>query len=348
MRNVNAKPFTGTAQTSVIARAELPRLDLLRSFEAAARTLSFTLAADELFLTQSAVSRQIQQVEQGLGVPLFVRRHRALELTEAGRVMQRVVLDCLERLRDATVLVRSAITPRQVSITTTPGFASIWLIPRLAKFTLLHPQVDVRISATLDVLDLARSQVDLAVRFCAMREPSERPLFAETVQPVCAPALLRDAKNPLKKPADLVNHTLLTVDVPGMHAPTTDWEPWLTVMGLPALKMKNTLRFSHYADAVAAAVAGQGVVIGRLPLVSAYVKDKRLVTPFRGTACSQRGYYMELAAHAVNNADAQDFVTWLRAEAAGVASVAGVASDSGAPPKTSPDTTRHPSARFAR
>lgn len=102
-----------------------------------------------------------------------------------------------------------------------------------------------------------------------MREPSERPLFAETVQPVCAPTLLRDIKNPLKNPADQVNHRLLAVDVPGTHAPTTDWEPWHTVMGLPSLKTKNTLRFSHYADAVAATVAGQGVVIGCLPLVSA-------------------------------------------------------------------------------
>ena len=306
-----SRPVTGSA----ISRAELPRLDLLRSFEAAARTLSFTLAADELFLTQSAVSRQIQQIEQGLGTPLFVRRHRALELTEAGRVMQRAVIDCLERLRDATALVRSATALRQVSMTTTPGFASIWLIPRLAKFTASHPQVDVRISATLDVLDLTRSQLDVAVRFCPISDELGPPLFEETVLPVCSPALLRDPDNPLKKPADLANHTLLTIDMPAAFGPMTDWEPWLEVMGVPELRMKNTLRFSHYTDSVSAAVAGQGVAIGRFPLLGEFLADGRLVTPFRGAAASQRGYYVELAPHAQGNADAHDFVRWLRAEA---------------------------------
>lgn len=322
MRMTNVKPMKSAVTTGSIARAELPRLDLLRSFEAAARSLSFTVAADELFLTQSAVSRQIQQIEQGLGVPLFVRRHRALELTDAGRIMQRAVVDCLERLRDATALVRSATALRQVSITTTPGFASIWLIPRLAKFTANHPQVDVRMSATLQVLDLARSQIDIAVRFCPIREGGEVPLFEETVQPVCSPALLRDSKNPLKKPADLANHTLLTLDMPAPFAPTMDWEPWLAVMGLTELRMKNTLRFSNYADAISAAVAGQGVVIGRLPLMNEFLKDKRLVTLFRGAAASQRGYYVELAAHAADNADAQDFVQWLRTEADGATGAA--------------------------
>ena len=315
MPHGNVKQGSGSVTAAAISRAELPRLDLLRSFEAAARTLSFTLAADELYLTQSAVSRQIQQIEQGLGVPLFVRQHRALALTEAGRVMQRAVIDCLERLRDATALVRSATALRQVSITTTPGFASIWLIPRLAKFTASHPQVDVRISATLDVLDLARSQIDVAVRFCPISDGIGRPLFEETVQPVCSPKLLSDAANPLRKPADLANHTLLTIDMPAEFGPMTDWEPWLEVMGVPELRMKNTLRFTHYTDSVGAAVAAQGVAIGRFPLLNEYLKDKRLVTPFRGAAASQRGYYVELAPHAAGNADAQDFVKWLRAEA---------------------------------
>jgi len=324
MPQANAKsPSTTAARGSkpisaaTIARAELPRLDLLRTFEAAARTLSFTLAGDELYLTQSAVSRQIQQIEQGLGVPLFTRRHRALELTEAGRVMQRAVIDCLERLRDATALVRSTTALRQVSITMTPGFASIWLIPRLARFTASHPQVDVRISATLDVLDLDRAQIDIAVRFVNSADGVGRPLFEETVQPVCAPALLRDAQNPLRTPADLARHTLLTVDMPADFSPMTDWQPWLEVMGVPDLRMKQTLRFSNYTDSIAAAVAGQGVAIGRLPLISEYLKDGRLVTPFRGAAASQRGYFVEIADHAQGNADATDFVKWLRGEAEG-------------------------------
>jgi LysR family glycine cleavage system transcriptional activator len=294
--------------------ANLPPLDLLRSFEAAARHLSFTKAAEELFLTQSAISRQIQQVEFHLGTALFERRHRSLALTEAGLVMQRAVVDCLERLRDATSRVRAQSEVRRVAMTCTGGFASLWLIPRLARFTDAHPQVDVRISATPEILDLARHQIDLAVRFVPTREGDGAPLFEEVLVPVCSPRLVADKRNPLKKPADLANHTLLTVEYPGM-SPTVDWEPWLRVMGVGELRMKNTLRFTQYADAVAAAVAGQGLVIGRLPILAELLQDKRLVAPFGGGAVSQRGYYIVTSESGSANPDAQAFARWLRAEA---------------------------------
>jgi DNA-binding transcriptional LysR family regulator len=309
-RNAKSEP-----QGTGIPRGELPPLDLLRSFDAAARHLSFTLAARELFLTQSAVSRQIQQVEAGLGVPLFERRHRALALTAAGEVLHRAVVDCLQRLHDATSLIRSSVQARQVAMTCTPGFASFWLIPRLARFTADHPAVDVRISATLDLLELARSPVDLAVRFCANREGQGRPLFEEVVVPVCSPALARGKANPLREPADLARHTLLAVETPQGMAPTADWEPWIQVMGLGDLKMKNSVRFTHYSDAIAAAVAGQGVAIGRLPLLAELLRDKRLVAPFGGGAASQRGYYVLMSPRGAENPDAQDFARWLRAEA---------------------------------
>jgi LysR family glycine cleavage system transcriptional activator len=312
MRSENAKSPT---PRPAIARSELPPLDLLRTFEAAARHLSFTLAGQELFLTQSAVSRQIQQVEASLGVALFERRHRALELTEAGRLLLRTVVDCLERLRDVTSRVRAASAMRQVSMTCTPGFASLWLIPRLARFTAHHPAVDVRISATLELLDLERSQVDLAVRFCPTRDDLGPPLFEESVLPVCAPRLVNARPHPLKKPADLVHHTLLAVDMPQGMALTVDWEPWIQVMGLSELRMKNTVRFTQYADAIAAAVAGQGVAIGRFPLLAQLLRDKQLVAPFGGRAVSQRGYYVVPSTRGLRNPDAQDFMRWLRTEA---------------------------------
>ena len=291
---------------------ELPPLELLRSFEAAARTLSFTQAATEVFLTQSAVSRQIQQLEASLGVLLFERRHRALALTEAGRVLQRAVVESLERLRDATARVRASPVMRQVAITTTPGFASLWLIPRLARFTADHPLVDVRVSATLDVLDLERSRIDVAVRFVPITRGTGATLFEESVMPLCAPRIAAA----LHVPDDLVEQTLLTVDMPNhAEAPTVDWEPWLEVMGLSDLRMKNALRFTQYADAVAAAVAGQGVVIGRLPLLRELVQTGQLVAPFSEGAASRRGYFIETSRRAASNPDAQDFVRWLRAEA---------------------------------
>jgi DNA-binding transcriptional LysR family regulator len=326
MQKRNAKPSSSRVPATpapvnpaharqTIPLRDLPRLDLLRSFEAAARHLSFTLAAEELFLTQSAVSRQIQQMEADLGLPLFERQHRALALTDAGSTLQRAVVDCLERLRDATARVRSATQMRRVSVTTTPGFASLWLIPRLARFTASHPQVDVRLSATLEVQDLDRNRLDLAVRFCPTSQGDGPPLFEELVLPVCAPQLLSNRSNPLKKPADLANHTLLAVDTPHGMTLTGDWEPWLKVMGLPALRTRSTLRFTQYADTIAAAVAGQGVAIGRFPLLNELLRDKRLVTPFKGAAASQRGYFVAMGALAAHNPDAQDFATWLRQEA---------------------------------
>lgn len=310
----NVKTTASQSDSSGVRRKELPRLDLLYSFEAAARSLSFTVAAAELFLTQSAVSRQIQQLEADLGVALFERRHRALVLTDAGRIMHRAVGDCLERLRDATASVRTTTTLRQVAITTTPGFASLWLIPRLSGFTATHPGVDVRISATLEVLDMERSGIDVSVRLRTIEHATGQPLFEETVTPVCSPSLLKNRALPLKKPADLANHTLLVTDMPQGQTLTMDWEPWFRVMGLPELRMKNTLRFSQYSDVVAAAVAGQGVAIGRLPLLAGLLRDGKLVAPFSGAA-SRFGYFVHVAPRSAANSDAQDFVRWLLAEA---------------------------------
>ena len=315
MRPENVKAEPPRVVHDAIHRSELPRLDLLRSFEAAARHLSFTLAANELALTQSAVSRQIQQMEEGLGVALFERLHRSLQLTDAGKVMNRAVIDCLERLRDATASVRATTQLRQVSVTTTPGFASLWLIPRLASFSANHPQVDVRLSATLDLLDMERSHLDVAVRFCPSSAGQGKPLFEETVLPVCAPQLLRDKAKPLKTPADLLHHTLLTMEAPQDMAPTADWAPWLEIMGLTEMRTKNTMRFTHYGDAVAAAMAGHGLVIGRLPLITDLMREGRLVAPFRGAGASRRGYFVIASTRAARNADAQDFMRWLRSEA---------------------------------
>lgn len=297
-----------------LPRSRQLRLDLLHTFEAAARHLSFTSAGAELALSQPAVSRQIQQLEGSLGAPLFERQHRALVLTEAGRVMQRAVDDSLERLRDAAARVRHTAAARQVAITCTPGFASFWLIPRLPRFTAAHPQVDVRISATLALLDLERGDVDLAVRFVPVADGVGPQLFEEAVQPMCAPALLRDRARPLASPADLAHHRLLSVDMHGAPS-TVDWEPWLRLMGLDDVRMAHTMRFTQYAEAVAAAVAGQGVVIGRLPLLADLVRTRKLVAPFRSPAASQRGYFLTLAPQARRNPDAQAFMRWLQSEA---------------------------------
>jgi LysR family transcriptional regulator, glycine cleavage system transcriptional activator len=316
MRTANANNQIKTLKPGKLPRSKLLRIDLLYAFEAAARLLSFTKAATELSLTQSAISRQIQQLEENLHSALFIRTHRAIALTPAGRILHRAVSDSFERLLDAQARIHGTTQSRQVSVSCTPGFASLWLIPRLATFTANHPQVDVRISAVYEVIDIEKTRIDVAVRFAPIGSAKGAALFEETVMPMCAPKLVKVNKAILRKPSDLEAFTLLAADMPNGESLTVDWDPWLRVMGITQLHMKSILRFSQYSDAIAAAVAGQGVVIGRLPLLKEYLKDGRLVAPFQSNAANtRRGYFVMLSARAENNRDAQDFARWLHQEA---------------------------------
>src|SRR5580765_2289640 len=185
------------------SRSHLPDLDLLVGFEAAARHLSFTRAGEELFLTQSAVSRQIKELEEQLGVELFQRRHRALALTDAGKSFYASAAQVLTTMRAATDRLRAQAGKKGLSVTTTHSFAALWLIPRLAGFTRTHPGVDVRIMADSRVLDLERDGLDVAIRHgpAALAGPDAIRLMGERVFPVLSPKLLK--KIPLRKPADL-------------------------------------------------------------------------------------------------------------------------------------------------
>src|SRR3970040_1276219 len=176
-------------------RNALPPMDLLVGFEAAARHLSFTKAGEELFLTQSAVSRQIKELEEQLGVELFQRRHRALALTEAGRSFYASAAQVLPTMREPTGRLRTQAGKKSLSVTTTHSFAALWLIPRLAGFTRSHPGVDVRITAETRVQDLERDGLDVAIRHGPAQLAGEGAtrLFGERVFPVCSPRVLNDA-----------------------------------------------------------------------------------------------------------------------------------------------------------
>lgn len=297
-------------------RSDVPSLDLLRTFEAAARNLSFTRAGAELYLTQSAVSRQIKALEDDLGVPLFERRHRALALTDAGQLLHRTTLDVLERLRDTARRLRQPTRRRMLTVTTTVGFASLWLVPRLPRFTAVHPEVDVRLSADNRVVDLEREDVDVAVRFLPRGRVPGTPLFGEEIRPVCAPALARDPRRPLREPADLARHVLLVTMEPGVPSASVDWPLWLQAVGLPDLEPAATLHFSQYDMLVGAAIAGQGVALGRMPLLRDAVRDGRLMLPFGRAAASPRAYYLVASRRAEDDPVARAFIAWLRAEAA--------------------------------
>jgi LysR family transcriptional regulator, glycine cleavage system transcriptional activator len=291
----------------------LPPPDLLIGFEAAARHLSFTKAAAERFVTQSAISRQIAQLEEHLGVPLFERRHRALALTPAGAQLAETVAQVLTQLRGTVERIRARPRREVLSLTTTPGLASLWLIPRLADFLAAHPGLDVRIDATLERREMERDGIDLAIRYAAVNGATGESLFDETLQPVCAPALRRDRARPLKTPADLRRHTLLEIATPpGARGMPNEWQSWLAAAGASDVEPAAMLSFNAYDDAVAAAVAGQGVLLGRRPLVDALLARGELLTPFSGSLVSARGYFIVVNPGSAQRPGVGALRDWLR------------------------------------
>ena len=295
-------------------RFNLPPLDLIQGFEAAARTLSFTKAAEELFITQSAVSRQIRGLEDHLGVALFERRPRSLALTEKGRILHRAATEFLERLQETTDRLRADGGTPHLTVTTTGGFASLWLIPRLRTFTALHPDVDVRISASYKTVNLERSLVDVAVRYCKEEEAPEGAihLFGEELFPICSPALQTEGPNPLRALADLEHHALLHMDEARDHM---DWDTWLAAQGHGGLKPAASVRFDSYEQMIQAALSGQGVAMGIGRLVSGLMDSGKLVAPFCKSVTGARSYFIIRSAITRTRPHVQAFVDWLIEEA---------------------------------
>jgi LysR family glycine cleavage system transcriptional activator len=295
----------------------LPSLDFLRGFEAAGRRLSFTLAAQELFLTQSALSRQIKALEDALGFALFERRHRALVLTPAGAAFHRDVTDALEAFAAAADRIRGAARAPGLTLSTTVSFASLWVIPRLATFRTRHPEVEVYVSADDRVVDLARGDVDIAVRYLPDSAAPHNAvrLFGERMTPVASPSIASGAA-PLHAPADLTKHVLLHLDDPEGRTPWLDWRSWLISNGQPGLKPSGVLRFRIYDQVVQAAVGGQGVALGRLPMLAEHLRDGRLVAPFAKKYDTARRYFALAAPRAAERADVAAFLGWLAEEAA--------------------------------
>jgi LysR family transcriptional regulator, glycine cleavage system transcriptional activator len=290
-------------------RYDLPPLELLPSFEAAARHLSFTKAGEELFLTQSAVSRQVQTLERALGVRLFERKTRALSLTPAGRSVYRTAQEVLERIDALGRSLRGTADIRTIMLTTTPGFASLWLIPRLVRFINAHPGVDVRTSATNQVADLERSGVDIAIRYCTHGlNAGGRRLFGGHVTPVCSPKLITESE-PLVEPHELRRYPILYLDDP--LAGWFDWNLWFHAVGLADFRPARKLHFSHYDQMIQAAVNAQGVALGLDPLVRDLVREGKLVTPFRTANVPARAWYLVRSPASANKADVDAFVAWL-------------------------------------
>jgi len=300
-------------------RRDLPDLDLLKGFEAAARHLSFTKAGTELFLTQSAISRQIQALEEQLETPLFERRTRALALTEAGQHYHRAVSDALTRLRDATARVAAEHASGPLTVSTTVSFAALWLVPRLADFQRRNPDIPVHIVAANTLQDLKRERLDVAIRYVTRQRAGEGAvkLFGERVVPVVSPRLIE--RIPLAHPEDLEKFVLLHYDDPEGQVPWLAWNVWFEVMKMSPLRGSGTLRFSHYDQVIRAAIEGQGVALGRVPLVDEQIRAGDLVTPLKASRyaapAADRAYWLVASPPAAARPEVATFVAWVREQA---------------------------------
>lgn len=254
-----------------IALLKLNFLDALRGFVAVGRRMSITQAAQDLCLTQSAVSRQIQSLEQALGVPLLVREHRRVRFTPAGERLFRSADSALQQLQEVVGTLSVQTAP--VTISASIGIAGLWLLPRLGGFLSQYPEIEVRISANNRLVDLQREGLDLALRYAPAEglTAGAQRLFGERIAPVANPVL---GVQRLQQPSQLANYHLLEFD--GEPHAWLRWEPWLAQRGWSGYKPRAVLRFNQYDQVIQAAAAGQGIALGRLELIRPWLADQRL------------------------------------------------------------------------
>lgn len=284
----------------------------LRGFEASARLLSFTLAAEELHLTQSSISRQIRSLENQVGKPLFRRRIRQLELTAAGQRLYRVVHASLADIDRTVSDLRGTRQRKRITLTTFASFASLMLVPRLADFAERHPDIDIRIDAADEVRDLEADGIDVAIRFCpdAQAPRDAIRLLDEQLTPALAPALLARV-GPFRKPRDVTQATLLVQDHHGPYDEFQSWQAWFNHHGLEMPVDVPTISFNFTYQAVEAAVRGQGVMLAPVVYIRDHVSRHELVCPFPTRMSSPHGYYLILNRMSANLPHVAAFTRWL-------------------------------------
>ncbi|HSX93600.1 MAG TPA: LysR substrate-binding domain-containing protein [Hydrogenophaga sp.] len=305
----------------------------LRAFEAVARHLNFRAAAEELSLTQSAVSRQIQALEDEVGASLFLRHTRAVELTSAGSMLLRAAGTALERVDNTVRQIRQSAGRKSVAITTWASFASMWLIPRLEAFQRDHPDIDIRIDATDSAVDLATADVDMALRYAVPQAvpPGAIRLFGEKLTPVASPWLLQS--HPIQRIEDLAGCSLIEAGDAHRtrHLEWLTWQRWLehfagpetaprgrkAASSKPRLNPQRWLYFNYAQQIVQAAVIGQGVALARLPLVAESLASGALVEPLPHTRIdSPLVYWLVMAPRSEHRPEVKAFADWLLGQAA--------------------------------
>jgi LysR family glycine cleavage system transcriptional activator len=292
---------------------KLPPLNALRAFEAAARHLSFTRAAAELNVTQAAISHQVKALEARLGVVLFRRLNRALSLTAAGEGYLPAVRDAFDAIAAATDRLYADEAGGRLTITTLHSFAGAWLLPRLLRFHVLHPEIDVLLDAADQIVDLTRAEVDLAIRYGNGNWPGLRSeqWMTEEIFPVCSPDLVAGSA-PLRAPAELRNQTLLHDDM------RVNWRVWLEAAGVEGVDPDSGPGFTDSRLVLQAAIGGHGVALARSLLVADDLAAGRLVRPFDVAVPAGFAYYIVTAPEDWDRPKVRAFREWLEAEKAGV------------------------------
>lgn len=294
-------------------RARLPPLNALVAFEASARLLSFTRAGQELGVSREAVSRQIRNLEDHLGVALFRRRHRALDLTPAGAELQATARESLDAIARTADHLQRRRRPSKLTVTATIAIATFWLTPRLPRFRAAHPGAEIRVVVSDAPLDLAAEGIDIGLKYGdgRWRGLKARHLFNVESFPVCAPGYL-EAGPPIAGPGDLVAHTLLNLD--GTPHLVEDWRWWLEGAVPPGASL-DILGFDSYANVIQAACDGQGVALGFSGIVDGLLARGDLVRPIADSRSPGQAVYLAVPADAALSPLARKFHDWVLAEA---------------------------------
>lgn len=288
----------------------------LRAFESAARHLSFTKAADELNVTQAAISHRVKTLEECLSVQLFRRFNRKLELTDAGRNYLPSLRHALDIVGAAGDRVSSQEAAASLRVSVVISFATKWLLPRLQEFKALHPEIDVLVTADDTLVNFGRDAFDVSIRFGRGRYPGLRadPFMKDRIIPVCSPALL-EGPHPLRKPADLKHHTLLH-DLASFGDDLLDWSYWLEAAGVTGVDPNLGPGFNLWGMLIDAAIAGQGVALARFAIAEGDIDAGRLIQPFGPSLPSEYAYWIVSLPEVAARPNVRKFREWLTAEAA--------------------------------
>ncbi|MDQ4136301.1 MAG: transcriptional regulator GcvA [Pseudomonadota bacterium] len=296
----------------------MPPLNALRAFEATARHLSFSAAARELHVTPAALSHQIRGLEERLGLALFHRHARTIELTEEARLIYPGIHAAFETLRETIQRLDRAAQSNVLVVSATPGFTVKWLVPRLYRFLEAYPEIDVRISASMQKATFEGDGIDVAIRFVLGTLPDHHveKLAEDTVVPLCSPRLV-GGERPLRNPHDLSRHTLIHIDLPAPFPPMPTWSDWLAEVGVDSIDATRGLRFNTVDHAIDAATEGVGVALGQKIIALGDLQAGRLVVPF-GPALPirARGYHFVCPRGRMAQPKVRAFRDWLFAEMA--------------------------------